>query len=343
MSDLDLIAPSRGPVFFSALRSALGRAPLWLITWLVTLALAAPLAASWIDWLQGALANAYPPKSVLASMGETFRFDHRQELSALQQTTAQSAAVLTFLVILFGAFSAGGWLQVFLEKTSGHSVRRFLWGGAQCFWRFFRVMILTVLTMAFAHWLFFGWAWDKFVLEIALGIEGADLEAFTSERAVVWLGWGQSAFHALFIALIFAWGDYTRTRLAMHNTRSTLWAGMCTWGLFLRHPVRTLRPLALILLVEGVIVFGLARLSWGMNLGLDAESAGRHVWMLFVVGQLVLIWQTISRAARYAAAVEVTRALVPPIEEPDPYGNRIGGPGGPQYPIDDSDEYGVSI
>ena len=36
-------------------------------------------------------------------------------------------------------------------------------------------------------------------------------------------------------------------------------------------------------------------------------------------------------------------ALIQPLSQPDPWASRIGGPGGPQYPIDETDDYGVSI
>ena len=118
---------------------------------------------------------------------------------------------------------------------------------------------------------------------------------------------------------MLTWGDYTRTRLALHDTRSALWAGLCTFFLILRHPVKTLRPFVLLLVVE-----------W------------KTIGLLFVLGQLAMIVQTIVRAARYKAAVLVSRRLVQPLAQRDPWEKRVGGPGGPQYPIDETDEYGIS-
>ncbi len=50
------------------------------------------------------------------------------------------------------------------------------------------------------------------------------------------------------------------------------------------------------------------------------------------------------RGAKYVTAVEITRTLVRPVTPPDPW-HTIGGPGGPQYPVDsdDGERYGVSI
>ena len=54
-------------------------------------------------------------------------------------------------------------------------------------------------------------------------------------------------------------------------------------------------------------------------------------------------------AARYHAAVQVSRDVVTPIARPDPWKSSVGGPGGPRYPIetgepgDAADEYAVSL
>ena len=156
--DDDLTGP-RPPVFLGALRHALGRTPVWLLCWLVPLLLALALAVPWRGFYDGVLAHRYEPLSVLASMDQDFRLDQRQELGALKQSTAAMAAALALCVMLFGVFAGGGWLQVFLERTLGHSMRRFLWGGARYFWRFLRVWLLTLLTLALFSWIFYGWPW----------------------------------------------------------------------------------------------------------------------------------------------------------------------------------------
>lgn len=342
MTDGTLPTP-RGPVFLGALRSAVGRTPLWLSCWFLVLIVSAALTLPWVHAFNGALEHRYEPGTVLASMDETFRFDHREELAALGRSGASAAAALSLALMLFGAFTAGGWLQVFLERTAGHSMRRFLWGSARYFWRFVRVLVLTLVALSLVSWICYGWPWKKVVLELLCGAADGELEDLVSERSVVTLEWIQSGLYAALFALVLAWGDYTRTRMALHNSRSTVWAGLCTLTLLLLHPIRTLRPFVLLLACEAVVVIGLGRFSWATNLGVGEGTTWRTILLLLALGQVVLLWQTIVRAARYAAAVAVSRELVQPLAQPDPWAKRIGGPGGPQYPIDDSDEYGVSI
>jgi len=339
--DDDLTGP-RPPVFLGALRHALGRTPVWLLCWLVTLLLALTLAVPWRGFYAGILAHHYEPGSVLAFMDEGFRFDQRQELGALKQGTAAMAAGLALCVMLFGVFAGGGWLQVFLERTQGHSMRRFLWGGARYFWRFARVWLLSLLTLALFSWILYGWPW-KTAMRLLFGAVDGDLEVLSSEWSAVIVGWVQDGLYACSLALLFVWGDYTRTRLALQDTRSAVWAGLCTWGLILLHPLRTLRPMALLFALEAGVVLVVGALAQHVDRGIGADSGPGTVILLFLLGQGALWWQNIARGARYHAAAQVSKQLVPPLAQPDPWASRVGGPGGPQYPIDLTDDYGVSV
>lgn len=342
MQEPELSTP-RGPLFLHALRAALGRVPLWLVAWSMPLLAAVVVALPWVAWFGETTAHRYEPGSVLAGASEVFRFDHRAGLGDLRRTGAATGAGLALVLMLFGAYAAGGWLQVFLERTSGQSLRRFFWGGAKYFWRFVRVWLLTLASLSLLTWLVHGWPWKTIVLSWLLGSGAEGIEALDSELTVARLEWLQSGLWAVGFTLLLAWGDYTRTRLALHGTRSALWAGIATWFLLLRHPVQTLRPLFLLLLVELIVVLGLGTASWDANTSLGPESTWKALVSLALLGQVALLVQTVCRGARYYATVHVSRRLVAPLPKPDPWARRIGGPGGPQYPIDDSDAYGVSI
>ena len=333
----------RGPVFLVGLLGALGRPPVWMLTSFVMFALASIAALPWVSWLSSEVSGRYAPGEVLAGMSEAFRFDHRSDLSELRARTALTASLLGLLAMLFGVFSAGGWLQVFLERTSGHSVRRFLWGGSRYFWRFCRVWILTLCVLAVVSWAFLGWPWKTFVAGLIFGAPGGETEVFTSEWTAMWLGWLQAGAHALAFAFVMVWADYTRTRLALQDTTSSFLAGLATFGLLVWHPLQALRPFALLLALE-VLVLWLAGLAiGGLEGGLGADTGWHDIALIFLVGQMALIWRQVTRGARYHAAVAISRDLVPPLSQPDPWAHRVGGPGGPQYPIDESDQYGVSL
>lgn len=339
--DDDLTGP-RPPVFWGALRTALGRAPIWLLCWIVPFVFAFALAAPWRASFAGFLDHHYAPGSLRLSLDEGFRFDHREELGALKSSTAGTAAALALLTMLFGVFAGGGWLQVFLERTQGHSLRRFLWGGSRYFWRFARVWILTLLSLALFSWIVYGWPW-KLVMRVCFGAADGDLEVVRSEWSAFLVGLFQDGLYGVLVALLFAWGDYTRTRLALQDAFSALWAGLCTWGLFVRHPVRVLRPMLLLFGIEAGVVFALGTFSHGISRELGSETGLGTLLGMFALGQAALLLRGLLRGARYHAAAQVSKQLVPPAAEVDPWADRVGGPGGPQYPIDWADDYGVSV
>ena len=102
--------------------------------------------------------------------------------------------------------------------------------------------------------------------------------------------------------------------------------------------------LALLLLLEAVFVIGV--LGWWhgrLEAGFEVEPTYWRLAAIGGVGQLAIIWRQITRGAYYHCAGRVSQALVAPTDaHPDPWSGTIGGPGGPQYPVND-DGYHVSV
>jgi hypothetical protein len=339
--DEDLTGP-RPPVAWSALGNACARVPVWLVCWLVPLVLAVALAVPWQAELSAVLAHRYEPGSVRLTMDEGFRFDHRASFDALRSSSAAVAAALTLVVMLFGVFAGGGWLQVFFERTQGHSLRRFLWGGARYFWRFARLWLLGLALLALLSWLLYGWPW-KTLLRLTFGAEDGDLEVLASARSALLVVWLQHGFYALGVGLLFVWGDFSRARIALLDARSALWAGLCSLALLARHPLRTLRPMLLLFSFEAGLLLLFGTVSRRLADGIGPDSGPGTLVAVFVLGQVALLLRGIVRGARYHAAAQVSKQLVPPVTAPDPWAGRVGGPGGPQYPIDIADDYEVSV
>ncbi|MEM7519137.1 MAG: hypothetical protein AAF368_19705, partial [Planctomycetota bacterium] len=109
--------------------------------------------------------------------------------------------------------------------------------------------------------------------------------------------------------------------------------------------LRTLRPMLAIFLIS-IVVLTLAGFvsSWieGGLQGAQAPSAWRLV-VLALIGQATLMLREVFRGASYGAAVRVSTELIAPPPGRDPWQSSVGGPGGPRYPIEDGDEFGVSM
>ncbi len=338
-------APRRRWIVLDALRITLGRPPVWLVVWTLEALLAIAPAAMFHAWMSRAIANRYEKGSLVANLDTIFRVDHRRPMDLLEGATGEIGAVLALLAMLLGCFCAGGWLQVFLERTRGHSLQRFFLGGVRYFWRFLRVMLLAILVLALVTWIVYGPAWDRVVLEWGMKVPRSDvdrLETLASENTVIWLRWTQHALYAVCMALVLTWGDFTRTRLALHDTSSALWAGLCTWFTMLRHPVRTLGPMAALFAIEAALVVAAGMFARDVEGRFTAETDLYAVGLLFLIGQVALVWRVVLRGARYNAAIAVSREVVRPIARPDPWKESFGPPSGPRYPIG-GDEYGMSL
>jgi hypothetical protein len=336
---------SSRPLFLRALRFALGRTSAWFSVWVMHIFLAVAPAVVYYAWFRDATAHRYEPGSLFANLDVTFRTDHGSALAILDTANGRVGAVLAVFAMLVSAFCAGGWLQIFLEHGHGRSLRRFFFGGARYFMRFVRVMLLTLLVLALFAWTVYDLPWEKAVLEWALGIpEGdrASLASFGSEQSAVYLTRVQHGLFALLFGLTLVWADYTRTRLALHDTSSALWAGLCTFFAMLAHPIRALRPMFGLLVTELIVVFGAGLIASSIEDEMFEHPELLGTVFLLLIGQFVLLWRLIVRGARYFAAIEVSRDVVRPIARPDPWKKSIGGPGGPRYPLGE-DEYNISI
>jgi hypothetical protein len=332
-------------VALEALRITIGRPPVWLLVLSLELVLALPPALAYHGWMSGTIAHRYEPGSLFGNLDASFRQDKALELQQLDAATSRMGAVLVLFSMLIGCFCAGGWLQVFLERTRGESLRRFFLGGARYFWRFFRLLLLSMCVLALVTWILHGLPWNEVVLHWMFGVPRGDfqaLESLGSEITAERLRFVQSGLHAALFGLVLVWGDYTRTRLALHDTSSALWAGLCTWWTIFRHPVRTLRPMIGLFAIEIAIVLVLGWLARSVEADIVRRPETFGVGILFATAQFALLWRVILRGARYHAAVQVSRDVVMPIARPDPWKASVGGPGGPRYPIG-GDEYSVSI
>jgi hypothetical protein len=335
------IATTGKPVFLRALRVTASRPPIWILGAGLTGLLALVAAAPWFDWFESRLADRYEPGTQIRELSETFRFDHALAGGEFSAAAGGSGAALALLAMLAGAFTAGGWLQVFLERTHGHSVQRFFHGASRFFFRFARVIPLSLLWLHLAGWALYGAPWN-WAMGALFGAVDGNLEVLTSELSALRITWVQDGLYALAFGLVMTWGTYTRARLALQDTHSAVWAGACTWWTMVRHPVRTLEPQLSLFIVELLVLQGIAMVSKVLQGGLGAPGDWMPVLFLFLLTLLALLARTLIRGAGYHAALQVSVRVVQPLPRPDPWKGAIGGPGGPQYPIGD-DEYGVSL
>lgn len=353
-------APRKGGwIFLRALTWTCRRVPVWLVCWFVMLILGLTVTLPWFSAFNSMIGERYEHGAIMTSLfrsftaaegavaDATFLADHADKLSSLNTNSARVGAVTAFLAILWGTFAAGGWLQITLGKRRGKYVKRFFLGGTRYFGRFLRLLILVLIKISVLGWLLYGMPWNELVLKGMYGVPKSDwgaLETLPSEELVVHLGWTQASLFAVGLFGVLTWARYTRTRIALHDTSSVVWNGILTFFTMLRHPIQTLRPMILLLIVEGLVMYGVARLIAQLELGLDGNPDFGRVLLIAFVAQALVAFRVIVNGARTHAAVGASQATVRPLMRPDPWKSSVGGPGGPRYLIEDGDdEYAISV
>ena len=273
-------------MFLRGFRAAFFRTKLWICTWLFLLLLSLVPAFQTAAFFKGAVGSRYPSAELArdlhssmgapsTGLGAVFRQDHADGLAQLNSSVASGGAVLALIALLFGVFAAGGWLQVTFEQPERQTLRRFGFGGARYFGRMLRVALMTLAALALVHWLLYGDPWKRLVLGWIMDVPASDwgkLETLESEQTVVQLRWLQDGLAAIGFMKVMAWVIYTRTRLVLRDSRSVLVAACATWWTMVKHPVQTMRPLALLLLLEAIFV--VAVLGWWHG-RLEAGFEGR--------------------------------------------------------------------
>ncbi|MCE9593761.1 MAG: hypothetical protein K8S98_06175 [Planctomycetes bacterium] len=307
----------RKAIFASALARAFRHPAAWLTAAAFTALLALAAALPHLGGMTGLIDHRYEPGSLVATLNETFRADNRLALDALSASSRAMLSALAFVAMLAGAFFAGGWLTLFHERREGETLRRFFHGGARFFGRFVRVWLTTLALLTLCGWVVYGDPWTSLVRDGLLGIK--DPEELVSERSAVTLTWIQDGLHFLLFGLVLCWADYTRTRLAMHGGSSVFWAGLESLALIVARPIRTLRPLIALALVEAGILWLLASAQSPLEHSIGADSSLAPVLGLAAFGLLALALRALVRGARYAATTAASHELVPPIPIADPW------------------------
>src|SRR6202008_4310950 len=128
------------------------------------------------------------------------------------------------------------------------------------FWRFVRVIPLTLVWLHLAGWIVYETPW-KWAMSFLYGAQDGDLEVVASELVARRIVWAQDGLYAALFGLVLAWGIYTRARLALQDAPSAVWAGLCTWWTILRHPLRALAPLVSLWIVVALLLLGVALLE----------------------------------------------------------------------------------
>ncbi len=333
--------PKDGAVFLTALLAAVKRPAAWGTTALGIAAMGMFAATPVYRFVDSSLEHRYEPGSQRFNLSELFWNDQASGIEVVRSQLATTGGFLALAAFLFGCFTAGGWLRLLLDPGRGYG-RLFFAGGARYFWRFLRLALVVIVLFHLVGVVTQGAIWRELVLEGWAGWEGGKAENSTSELTVARLGWASDLLHLVGLSLVLSWALLTRARMVLENRHSALVAGSATFWMLVRHPFSTLRPLICLVALEFAGLLGLAFLFRALESGMDGGAGWWSFLPMLLVAASALVVREILHGARYASALIVSRRLVRPLPT-DPWGDRVGGPGGPQYPLAENDEFSVAM
>ncbi|QDU86454.1 hypothetical protein Pla163_36050 [Planctomycetes bacterium Pla163] len=330
------------PVFVSALVRAFQRPIAWTFGLFALSGMAVVASLPVYRWFADTVDNAYEPNELLHHLDVNFRTDHAEGLAQLFRTVGTSADWMMAVVVLIGVFSAGGWLRTLVDPGTYAARRLFYAGGARYFWRFLRFAVVVIVLLGLFGTLLYHADSQSWQNRVLAGWPEGKSERALSERSVVYVQWARDGLFALLTFGVLAWACLVRTRIVLQNRRSVVLAALQTSWLVLRHPLVTLRPLVILTVIEGLLLLGAGGVGRLVQGGLADDGGVWRVILLFAIGGITISISEIVQGARYAASVDVSRSFVRPIAI-DPWRDRVGGPGGPQYPVGPDDDYTIAV
>ena len=205
--------------------------------------------------------------------------------------------VVTGTVYLFvNTLLAGGMIECFTSTDRRFTMRRF-WGGCgEYFWRFFRLMWISIIFYALAIGIYGLLVWRI----------GVSDKAATVERPTVLKSFAALLFLLLLISILNMIFDYARIAAVINDRRRMLRETIKAVGFAFRHPVSAF-GLYVILGLTGMALF--AFLLWLRSL-VYQDSAGA-ILLAVVIAQLAMASRMWTRAAYYAGQVDLYQSLAP--------------------------------
>jgi hypothetical protein len=198
--------------------------------------------------------------------------------------------------LLINTLLAGGIIEVFASADRRFTMRRF-WGGCGgYFWRFFRLMWISMI--------FYGMAIGVYGL-LVWRIGKADSTA-TVERPTVLKSFAAMLFLLLLISIVNMVFDYARIGAVINDRRKMFRETFKAIRFSLRHPFSAF-GLYLILGLSGLTLF--AFFLWLRSL-VQQDSLGA-ILLAVVIAQLAIAARMWTRLAYYAGQVDLYQSLVP--------------------------------
>jgi hypothetical protein len=204
------------------------------------------------------------------------------------------------IYLIANAFFAGGIIEVCASEDGRFTMKKFFSGCGNCFWRFFRLLLVSII--------FYGIAVGIFVLLLAR-IDSAD-KLSTTERPGALKTLAAALLMLALMALVGAIQDYARIGATL-NDRRKMWREWFKSARFVFRRFLSAYSLYILIAVAGLLAFGLiAWLRGGVN-----QNSSLNILLAFLLGQTAIASRMWTRITFYAAEIDLYRKLSPATAE----------------------------
>jgi hypothetical protein len=209
---------------------------------------------------------------------------------------ALSIAVMGLIYLLLNTFFAGGIIEVFAVDYGHFTMRRFWAGCGAYFWRFFRLMLISLF--------FYGGA-GLIYLVVRRMVNSAAAQA-TSYESFFYQRWGSLLLLIVMLGFVNMVFDYAKVRTVVEDSRSMFRETFKALGFSLRH-LFSVSTLFLMIAVIGIVIFLLlVRLRDSID-----QSSVITVIAAILLGQTAIAARMWTRLTFFAAALDFYRRYRP--------------------------------
>ncbi len=226
-------------------------------------------------------------------------FNHQFPGAALETVATQVGFLLIAMgvsYLLLNTLFAGGIIGVFNSEDGRFNMRTFWAAAGAWFWRFFRLMLISLVFYGLAYGIYWLLRWP---------IDNAAEQASAFE-SVVYQRWAAMAVLVLLFALVNMIFDYAKIG-AVVNDRRGMWRETFRAIRFAFRNFFKTFGLYLIVATIGLVVFlGLNWLRWSVN-----QSSVMAVLLAILLGQITIAGRMWTRLVFYAAEMDLYKRLAP--------------------------------
>lgn len=207
-----------------------------------------------------------------------------------------SIVVMGLIYLLLNTFFAGGIIEVFAVDYGHFTMRRFWAGCGAYFWRFFRLMLISLF--------FYGGA--GFIYFVIRGMVNSSAAQSTSYESFLYQRWGTLLLLVVMLGFVNMLFDYAKIRTVVDDSRSMFRETFKALGFSLRH-FFSVSVLYSVIAVIGIVFF--LSLAW-LRDSIDQSSIITLIAAI-LLGQTAIAARMWTRMTFYAAELDFYRRYKP--------------------------------